>query len=98
MSGGTVAALSHDRLKTLAVCTFLLLAAGLVFGQTVRQNSSTSMTIMYVYQNPHVSRGLTCPGIAWAFTQFHARYWIPLTRLSAMLDCQLYGSRLGDTI
>ena len=95
MSGRTVAALSHDRLKTLAVCTFLLLGAVLVFGQTVRHEFIDFDDNDFVYQNAHVSRGLTAPGIIWAFAQFHAHYWIPLSRLSAMLDCQLYGLWAG---
>jgi hypothetical protein len=37
-----------------------------------------------------VARGLTLKGIVWAFS-FHAFNWHPLTWLSHMLDCQLYG-------
>ncbi len=37
----------------------------------------------------------TAGGIAWAFTHIHAGYWAPLTWLSLMLDCQLYGLNAG---
>jgi len=37
-----------------------------------------------------VAQGLTLKGIVWAFS-FHAANWHPLTWLSHMLDCQLYG-------
>ena len=53
------------------------------------------MTIEYVYENPQVSRGLTAQGIAWAFTHSHGANWHPLTWLSHMLDCQLYGLSAG---
>jgi tetratricopeptide (TPR) repeat protein len=45
----------------------------------------------YVSENPVVSRGLTFQGIRWAFTQFHSSNWHPLTWISHMLDCQLFG-------
>ena len=44
-----------------------------------------------MYKNPQVDDGLTIEGIAWAFTSRHASNWHPLTWLSHMLDCQLYG-------
>jgi len=45
----------------------------------------------YITENGHVQSGLTFAGVAWAFTTMHAGHWIPLTWLSHMLDCQLYG-------
>ena len=45
----------------------------------------------YVTENRHVQAGLTVKGFAWAFTTFHASNWHPLTWLSHMTDCELYG-------
>ena len=45
----------------------------------------------YITENPHVTAGLTRDGVVWAFTTAHAANWHPLTWLSHMLDCQLYG-------
>ena len=45
----------------------------------------------YITENRHVQSGLTLEGVAWAFTTIHAGHWIPLTWLSHMLDCELYG-------
>jgi tetratricopeptide (TPR) repeat protein len=42
-----------------------------------------------------VVRGLTRPGLVWAFTSVHAANWHPLTWISHMLDCQLYGLHPG---
>ncbi|HEU0010785.1 MAG TPA: tetratricopeptide repeat protein [Verrucomicrobiae bacterium] len=47
----------------------------------------------YITSNPIVQRGLTWEGIRWAFTSEHASNWHPVTWLSHMLDCQLFGVR-----
>jgi tetratricopeptide (TPR) repeat protein len=49
----------------------------------------------YVTANPHVRAGLTAAGVKWAFTSVEAANWFPLTWLSHMLDCQLFGLRSG---
>jgi Tfp pilus assembly protein PilF len=49
----------------------------------------------YVTQNPVVQDGLTGPGLHWAFGPSHANNWHPLTWLSHMLDCQLFGLKAG---
>ncbi|UCE99319.1 MAG: tetratricopeptide repeat protein [Planctomycetota bacterium] len=46
----------------------------------------------YVTENPHVKAGLTRDSIIWAFTAEHSSNWHPLTWLSHMLDCQLFGT------
>ncbi|GDY20455.1 hypothetical protein LBMAG56_18000 [Verrucomicrobiota bacterium] len=46
----------------------------------------------YVYGNQMVLRGLTWEGIVWAFTTTRVANWHPLTWLSHMLDCSLFGS------
>ena len=45
----------------------------------------------YVTVNPHVQTGFTFDNVRWAFTSTEAANWHPLTWLSHMLDCQLYG-------
>ena len=49
----------------------------------------------YVSGNPYVRAGLTRAGLSWALTTGHAGNWHPLTWLSHMLDCQLFGLRPG---
>jgi tetratricopeptide (TPR) repeat protein len=49
----------------------------------------------YVTENSFVKNGLTWPDIKWAFTAEHAGNWHPLTWLSHMLDCQLFGLNAG---
>lgn len=49
----------------------------------------------YVTANPPVLAGVTLEGVRWAFARAHAANWHPLTWLSHMLDCQLYGMQAG---
>jgi tetratricopeptide (TPR) repeat protein len=67
----------------------------LVFGQTVRHDFVNFDDHVYVYDNPMVRGGLTINGLVGAFTHPHARNWHPLTTISHMLDCQLYGLSAG---
>jgi hypothetical protein len=46
---------------------------------------------VYVTANAQVQAGLSWKSVAWAFTSTSAANWHPLTWLSHMLDCQLYG-------
>jgi len=85
-----------NRYVVLAVCGFLVLAAGLVFGQTVCYQFINFDDDIYIYENWQVSRGLSAEGICWAFTDRHnAANWHPLTWLSLMVDCQFYGLNAG---
>ena len=45
----------------------------------------------YITDNPHVNVGLTWSGVVWAFKSGYAANWHPLTWISHMLDCQLFG-------
>jgi len=44
-----------------------------------------------VTANVHVQNGLTPGGIQWAFSHLVSSNWHPVTMLSHMLDCQLFG-------
>ncbi|MBV8892635.1 MAG: tetratricopeptide repeat protein [Acidobacteria bacterium] len=73
----------------------LFLATIAVFGQ-VRQFSFVNFDDPeYVVDNPHVRAGITPADVKWAFTSGNAANWFPLTRLSHMLDCQLFGLQSG---
>src|SRR5208282_2262641 len=49
----------------------------------------------YVTKNIHVSTGLNLGNVVWAFTSFHEANWHPLTWISHMADCQLFGLSSG---
>ncbi|MDQ6808821.1 MAG: tetratricopeptide repeat protein, partial [Verrucomicrobiota bacterium] len=78
-----------------ATCAFLVGAVWLLFGRTVTYQFVNFDDEVYVYANPLVTRGLTAAGLLAAFTQSHARNWHPLTTISHMLDCQLFGLEPG---
>jgi tetratricopeptide (TPR) repeat protein len=73
----------------------LLVAVLAMYGQ-VRSHAFVSFDDpIYVTENPQVRSGLTWSGLVWAFTTFHGSNWFPLTWLSHMLDCQLFGLDSG---
>jgi tetratricopeptide (TPR) repeat protein len=67
----------------------------IVFGQTLRYDFVNYDDPRYVYQNPRITSGLNLAGVGWAFTHIHSENWHPLTTISHMLDCQLYGLKAG---
>jgi hypothetical protein len=49
----------------------------------------------YVFENDTVRAGLSWWGLEWAVVDQHASNWHPLTWVSHMLDCQLFGLNAG---
>jgi len=79
----------------LAICLALASVCCIVFGG-VRHNGFINFDDPgYIYENPWVRSGLTGPGLVWAFTNIDQSYWHPLTWLSHMLDCQVFGLDAG---
>ena len=76
---------------TVGICVLLAVAVFAVFGQTRHHEFVNLDDEDYVYENPEVLRGLTWQGIPWAFTHCYASNWFPMTWMSHMVDCQLYG-------
>ena len=85
----------NDHRITIAVCIFLTAIIWIVFGQTLGHDFVNFDDDRYVYENPEVSRGLTLGGFKWVLTHSHASLWHPLTTLSHMADCQIYGLKAG---
>ena len=82
-------------LQTLAVCGFLLLAVALVFGQTARYQFVNLDDDECLFENPHVTHGLTAQAVGWAFTNRLVGNWDPLTWISHLADWQLFGPDAG---
>ena len=85
----------QSRSALLCVCLALAAITWLVFGQTLRHDFVNLDDHTYVYENPQITQGVTTNGLIGAFTHTHARNWHPLTTISHMLDCQLYGLEAG---
>ncbi len=45
----------------------------------------------YIYENPMITGGISLQSLGEAFTKPHFFMWHPLTTISHMLDCQLFG-------
>src|SRR5437868_13794265 len=79
------------RVVTGIVSVFLAVVVWIAFGRALNHGFVGYDDQNYVLRNPRVTNGLTLDGIQWAFTHVHVTNWHPLTTISHMLDCQLYG-------
>jgi tetratricopeptide (TPR) repeat protein len=77
------------------ICIALAALSWLIFGQTFWHDFINYDDPRYVYENTKITGRLSISGIAWAFTHIHSMNWHPLTTISHMLDCQLYGLKAG---
>ena len=94
----TVVPLSHTiRLKRSDLVILLGLAVMTlgIYAQVIGHQFITLDDPTYIRENPMVNRGVTLAGLAWAFTTFHVANWHPLTWISHMIDCQLFGTNAG---
>ncbi|MGP8198393.1 MAG: tetratricopeptide repeat protein [Limisphaerales bacterium] len=81
--------------QVAGVCVFLSLAVLAVFGQTAGFGFVNYDDPTYVYENPVVQQGLTFKGALWGLTYGGMGHWHPLTWLTHMADCQMYGLWAG---
>jgi tetratricopeptide (TPR) repeat protein len=72
---------------------YLVLAAitFIVYARTLTCDFVNFDDDIYVTDNQYVKAGLTSQSVLWAFKSPHIAFWHPLTMLSHMLDCQLFG-------
>src|SRR6478735_2899640 len=82
---------AKSRITDVLVCLGLVALIWAVFGETIRDYFVNFDDDLYVYNTPAIQSGITLKGIAGAFISPHAHNWHPLTTISHMLDCQLYG-------
>ena len=80
--------------RLLPAGLMILLAVAAIYAQTRRHGFLNYDDNVYILANPEVTRGLSWDGLRWAIG-FHAANWHPLTWLSHMLDCQLFGLAAG---
>ncbi|MGO8927791.1 MAG: tetratricopeptide repeat protein [Limisphaerales bacterium] len=79
------------------MAAFLVLVTIAIYWPVMRHDFVNYDDPVYVTDNPHVRAGLTWKGLVWAFGRVHGdqTYWHPLTWVSHMVDCQLYGLKPG---
>ena len=73
----------------LGLLLFLCVAG--IFLRATADDFITYDDPVYVTKNVHVTGGLTWANVRWAFSTTEASNWHPLTWLSHMADCQLFG-------
>ena len=79
--------------RRLAFSLALVALVTAVFSPALRNGFVSYDDGTYVTANAHVQAGLTLEGITWAFRSTNGSNWHPLTWISHMLDCQVYGLR-----
>ncbi len=84
------ARLTQKQLST-AICLVLAAVTLLVYLPVLHNGFINYDDPDYITNNPHVRAGLTLQGLVWAFQIGYAAYWQPLTWISHMVDCQLFG-------
>jgi len=77
------------------ICLFLCIITLVVYWQTGSHEFINYDDNDYVTGNLHVQAGLTLDSLKWAATSFAAGNWHPLTWISHMIDCQLFGLAPG---
>ncbi len=86
---------TSQRLRNVLICLCLAGAITFVYWPVRHFQFTNWDDPNFVTANAHVQRGLTLEGLKWAFTTQQTDYWHPLTWLSHMLDCQLFGLNAG---
>jgi protein O-mannosyl-transferase len=82
---------SNNLLRDVLICLLLALITLALYRPVRSFQFNNYDDAEYISLNPAVQDGLHSDTIAWAFTTGYASNWHPLTWLSHMLDCQLYG-------
>ncbi|MFC1602866.1 tetratricopeptide repeat protein [Pseudomonadota bacterium] len=82
----------HIFWANIAVCLLLVVCTLAVYWQVINHDFLNFDDGQYVTENAEVQSGLTLHGLQWAFTTTYTTNWHPLTWLSHMLDCELYGT------
>ena len=77
--------------RPLLVALALAVVTAAAYGPALGNDFVNYDDDLYITERPEVRAGLTREGLAWAFTSFQGANWFPLTRLSWMLDAELFG-------
>src|SRR5438270_6123606 len=83
---------SFGKLDLKVLLAIALACATLIAYYPVRHNDFIALDDPdYVTENADVQQGFKLKTVAWAFTTFHAANWHPVTWLSHIADCHLFG-------
>ncbi len=85
----------RNSLYDAAICLALLIATFAVYWQVRRFDFVNIDDPDYVTENPYVRQGITPAGLKWALTSGEAANWFPLTRISHLLDVEMFALDSG---
>jgi hypothetical protein len=85
----------EDKYRIYLICIALAIVTFSAYEPILHNSFITFDDDSYIYDNPNITSGLTVKNIVWAFTNIHANNYHPLTSISHMLDCQLFGLHTG---
>jgi Flp pilus assembly protein TadD len=80
---------------TVLICAALVLATLLTYARVAHFDFVNYDDPDYVTNNPHVSEGLSSDSVRWAISSGEAANWFPVTRLSHLVDHELFGRDAG---
>ena len=88
---------TSERRRTALACVLLVLAVLAIYAPVYYYDFLNYDDGDYVVLNSQVNGGISKAGLIWAWANLHGEhtYWHPLTWVSHMLDCQLFGLNPG---
>jgi len=81
--------------RTILICFVLVLGTAALYYPAGGFKFAEVDDRDYVVENYRINSGWTLSGLAWSFQAGYAANWHPLTWMSHMVDCQLYGLNPG---
>ena len=85
---------AHKRTRLLVACVILFILVVGTFWPALNNSYVNYDDPDYLINNVQVQSGLSWANMKWAFETTTMSNWHPLTWLSHMLDCQVFGSKL----
>ncbi len=82
---------SRGRMPVWALAALLAVATLAVYGSAIRNGFVDFDDGLYITHNERVQAGLSWRNVGWAFRSIEAANWHPLTWISHMADCQVFG-------
>src|SRR4051794_29816679 len=86
---------NYGRLKKLALCVGLAVFTVAIYWPVRHFPFINYDDNFYVTENAIVQKGLTVEGLKLALRGVHASNWHPVTTVSHLIDCQLFGLNAG---
>ena len=84
---------TENRRNVIVIAVALAAITAAAFSRVPGNDFVNYDDLRYVTHNPNVAGGLSLENLVWAFNVGYAGNWHPLTWISHMLDCTLFGMR-----